>query len=340
MSASEPSPSKLEAYHTAVIDYMAGPVRDLLHDPSVTEIMINGPDRIYCEQNDQIKAHTANFESNESLEAFARSILQYAGKRLDPAVLSTEARLPDKSRVHIVLPPASRAGISIAIRKFSKHKLSLDELVAKGSVTADVADLLRKAVKCGRNIVVSGGTGSGKTTLLNVLAQMIPSDQRILVIEDATEIQIPSDRHVLQFEATPPDRFGRGGATIRDLFRASLRMRPDRIVIGECRGGEALDMVQAMNTGHGGSMSTVHANSPLDALARLETLCLLSGVVLPHHAVRAQLGSAIDLIVQIERRKPVRRISGVLEIRGYDEVQGYDKDSIFELNDCVDPSSE
>lgn len=329
-------PDDIERFHALVIDHMAAPILAPLKDPDVSEVMINGPDEIYIESNGQITRFDGAFAGPDSLEALARSILQYSGKRLDPSVASIEGRLPDRSRVHILLPPAARNGLCIAIRKFKQVKLGLDDLISRGSLTKPAARLLSLAVQRKRNIVISGGTGSGKTTLLNVLSQQIDPAERILVIEDASEIQIPDDRHVVQLEATPPDRFGRGGISIGALFRASLRMRPDRIIIGECRGGEALDMAQAMNSGHSGSMSTVHANSPADALSRLETLCMTSGVNLPLFAVRAQLGAAINLIVQIERRGSVRLVSSITEVLGFDD-QIYRRSEVFTLPESTDP---
>lgn len=308
--------SRKTAYYKRIIAYTAGPVAGLLDDANVSEIMINGPNEIFVEAFDPVekrsllRRHTETFANDGELENFARSILQFVGKRLVPENPSVEARLPDNSRVHIVQAPSARPGICIAIRKFAETKLTLDQLIEKSSLTPTAAKVLGHAVRSRHNIMISGGTGTGKTTMLNVLASQTQEDERIIVIEDASEIQI-RDRHVVQFEVTPPDRYGRGGAGIRDLFKASLRMRPDRVIVGECRGGEALDMIQAMNSGHSGSLSTVHANSPVDALVRLETLCMMSDVEMPLRAIRAQVASAIDVVIQIQRTSHIRRVSNI-----------------------------
>ena len=297
-----------------VLRRLLSPIWDCLEDPTVSEVLINGPQEIWIERSGMLERTDRRFEGATELEAAMRSVAQSVGKRLGSHELSVEARLPDGSRVHMVQEPASRNGLCVAIRKFFPATLKLADIVARGTMTNQAAEFLTLAVAAERNIVVSGGTGSGKTTLLNCLSSAIPPGKRLIVIEDATELQLQQE-HVVQFEAKPADRSGRGGATIRELFRASLRMRPDRIIVGECRGGEALDMIQAMTSGHSGSMSTVHANTPEDALRRIETMALMAGVDIPQRALRSQVASAIDMIVQIVRlhdgRRVVTRISEV-----------------------------
>lgn len=335
-----------DAYHGRVIRGLMGPLLDYYGDPDdpdparrekanrVTEIMINGPSEIYIEDGDGMTLRPElSFESEEELVSLARAILQFVGKRLTPEELSVEARTPEGHRVHVVQSPAARPGLSIAIRKFPADRVRMRDLVERyHSFPPRVARYFEHAMTNKANVVVSGGTGSGKTTMVNALSELISPKDRIIIIEDATEIRFDEDRHVLQFETVGPDRQGNGGITIRELLRASLRMRPDRVIIGECRGGEALDMVQAMNTGHAGSMSTIHANSPEDCLARLETLCLMAGVNIPLVALQRQAASAIDTIVQIARWHGVKRVVGVTEVRGFDQATGlYDLVPIFRL---------
>lgn len=310
---------------------LLAPVYAYLENDSVSEIMINGPTEIYIESGGRIRKVPETFESDEALRAAARNIAQYSGKRLTMEESSIEARLPDGSRVHVVQPPAARKGLCIAIRKFSKHQLGLADLVSRGAMTAECADFLSVAVRAKKNILVSGGTGSGKTTLLNCLSAMIPENERIIVIEDSSELQLQQE-HVVPLEAQPADRFGKGGISIRELFRASLRMRPDRIVVGECRGGEALDMVQAMSSGHGGSMSTLHADGAAEALSRLETLALMGGVELPLMALRAQISNAVDLVVQVNRAASGWR--GVVEVA---EILGMDPDHRYVVSPLLLP---
>jgi len=299
--------------------HLLEPIQSFLIDAGVTEIMINGPGEIYIERAGRLELTEARFADDDSLRSALRNIAQFVGKRLIPEQPSLEARLPDGSRVHIVQPPASRKGLCATIRKFSSHRLSLADLVTRGTLTTAAAEFLGQCVALEKNMIVSGGTGSGKTTLLNVLSSMIPATDRIIVLEDSTELQLQQP-HILPFEVQAPDRHGRGGMTIRELFRASLRMRPDRIVVGECRGGEALDMIQAMTSGHSGSLSTCHANTPRDALNRLETMALMAGVDIPLVALRAQVGSAIDLIVQIDRIGAERRVTYISEVGGLTEA--------------------
>ena len=313
------------------IRHLLGPVVALLDDEGISEVMINGHDEIFIERSGKLQKTDLAFADAEALDAAARGIAQYVGKRLSPDNPSIEARLPDGSRVHIVQPPAARKGICIAIRKFGKHKLDLEALVGFGALTDVAAEFLSICVAMAKNIIVSGGTGSGKTTLLNCLSAMILPGERIVVIEDSSELQLQQD-HVVPFEAQAPDRHGRGGATIRDLFRASLRMRPDRVVVGECRGEETLDMIQAMTSGHSGSLSTCHANSPIDALGRLETMAMMSDVDMPLHALRKQLASAIDIIVQVSRfHDGARKVTYISEVHPLTAAGEYEVKDLFAL---------
>ena len=293
-----------------------GPIQPLLNDPEVTEVMVNGPKNVYIEKKGQlIKSNVAFDDDNHVLQIIDRIILPL-GRYVDPDNPTVDARLPDGSRVNAVVPPVALDGPSITIRKFSKEKLGVNALIDFGSITEKMAEFLRACVLAHLNIIISGGTGSGKTTLLNVLSSFIQEEERIVTIEDAAELQLQQD-HVLRMETKPANVDGRGAVTIRDLVRNSLRMRPDRIVVGEVRGGEALDMLQAMNTGHDGSLTTVHANSPRDALARLETLVLMAGMDIPLKVVRQQIASAVDLIVQQSRLSDgSRKVTSVTEVAG------------------------
>lgn len=311
------------------LGYLLSPIEEFLQDPAVSEVMINGPGEIFIEKAGKLQRTEVQFEDDAALFAAMRNVAQYVGKRLVPEELSIEARLPDGSRVHIVQAPAARKGMCIAIRKFSKKKLDLKALVDSDTVSEQAAEFLGLCVVLAKNIIVSGGTGSGKTTLLNCLSSMIPKTERILVLEDSSELQLQQD-HVVPFEVQAADRYGRGGISIRDLFRASLRMRPDRIIVGECRGGEALDMIQAMTSGHSGSLSTCHANSPRDALARLETMALMADVELPLYALRAQVASAIEIVVQINRfHDGSRRLSRISEVLELTPEGGYQLEDLF-----------
>jgi pilus assembly protein CpaF len=293
-----------------------GPIQPLLNDPEVTEVMVNGPKNVYVEKKGQlIKSSVAFDDDNHVLQIIDRIILPL-GRRVDPESPTVDARLPDGSRVNAVIRPVAIDGPSITIRKFSKEKLGISNLIEFGSITENMAEFLRACVLARLNIIISGGTGSGKTTLLNVLSSYIPEEERIVTIEDAAELQLQQD-HIVRMETKPANVDGRGSVTIRDLVRNSLRMRPDRIVVGEVRGGEALDMLQAMNTGHDGSLTTVHANSPRDALARLETLVLMAGMDLPLKVVRQQIASAVDVIVQQTRLKDgSRKVTAITEVAG------------------------
>ena len=318
--------------YTQTLSHLLKPIESLLEDSTVSEIMINGSQDIYVERRGIIERSDAKFPDEYALEVAMRNVAQYAGKRFVPDDPSIEARLPDGSRVHIVQAPAARQGLCVAIRKFSEEKLDLAALVGFGSLSEEAAEFLKVAVVKAKNIVISGGTGSGKTTLLNCLSGMIPSHERILVLEDSSELQLQQE-HVVCFEVQAPDRNGRGGIDIRGLFKASLRMRPDRVVVGECRGGEALDMIQAMTSGHSGSLTTCHASTPSDALARLETMSLMAGLNMPIEALRSQLASAIDLIVQINRlHDGTRKVTHITQLIGQDESEKYVLEDLFNLN--------
>lgn len=308
------------------IDHYLAPIRPYLADSSVTEVMINAPDEIYVERGGQLVLTDAKFADEETYEAAVNNILQFTGKSLADDETLVDARLPDGSRVHVAKAPCARRGTAMSIRKFSKMMLDIDWLIELGSLTTEARDYLKAVVECEQNVLVAGGTSSGKTSLLNALSAFIPSSERLVVIEDSAELQLQKD-HLVSLESKPADAFGRGAVGVRELFRSSLRLRPDRIIIGEVRGGEALDMIQAMTSGHGGSMGTLHANTPADALNRLETMALMSKVELPLHALRSQVSSAIDLIVQMSRqiggRRLVTHISEVLPLgdNGYYQLR-------------------
>ncbi len=293
-----------------------GPIEPFLADETITEIMVNGPKNIYIERRGKIERTTAQFESNDHVMRIIDRIVAPLGRRIDEAQPYVDARLPDGSRVNAVIPPIALIGPTITIRKFFKIPLTVEQLIQFGSITPEAIEFLKACVQARLNMLVSGGTGSGKTTFLNILSGYIPDDERIVTIENAAELQLRQE-HVVTLESRPPNIEGRGEVSIRDLVINSLRMRPDRIIVGECRGAEALDMLQAMNTGHDGSLTTLHANSPRDALARMETMVLMAGMELPHRAIREQISSAIDVIVQQERLKDgSRRIISVSEVQG------------------------
>ena len=290
------------------------PVREYLEDDSVSEILINGPSQVYIERRGKLEEVAAKFVSESALKAAAANIAKSVGRILDDMHPRLDARLPDGSRVHAVIPPLSRVGTVIAIRKFKKDTLTIDKMQEFGSLDANVRRLLCALVLLHKNVIVSGATSSGKTSVLNALSSFIPEGERVLVIEDATELQL-QQKHVVPFETRKADKNGQGEVTIRDLIRSALRLRPDRIVIGEIRGGEALDLLQALNTGHAGSMSTIHANSPVDCLRRIETCALLSGIDIPLSALRSQVASAIDAVVHTARLSDgSRKIVSVAEV--------------------------
>ena len=297
--AQEDNSGEIQQFYWESLKAFLGPVWDYIVDDAVTEILINGQSHVYIEKKGKL-IRTEVFFSYDQLHAAVINIAQYMGRRISEDEPILDARLPDGSRVGIIMPPCSRTGISLSIRKFAKEKLTLEKLLALHSLSEEMLIFLKGCVALRKNIIISGGTSSGKTSLLNVISGLIPDDERILTIEDSAELQLRQD-HVVSLETRPADKKGRGEITIRDLVKASLRMRPDRIVVGEIRGGEALDLLQAMNTGHSGSMATLHASSPAQALSRLETLALFSGLELPLRALREQVSSAIDVIVQAAR---------------------------------------
>lgn len=293
-----------------------GPLQRLIDDTTVTEIMVNGPDMVYIEQNGKLSRAGVRFTSEDQLRRVIERIVSRIGRRIDESSPMVDARLEDGSRVNAIIPPLAFSGSTLTIRKFAKDPFKVPDLIRFGTLTPQMAHLLQACVEAKMNIIVSGGTGTGKTTLLNVLSSFIPPRERIITIEDAVELQLQQE-HLVRLESRPPNVEGKGEITIRDLVKNSLRMRPDRIVVGEVRGGETLDMLQAMNTGHDGSLSTVHANTPRDAIARLETLVLMAGMDLPLRAIREQIASAVDLIVQLTRlRDGTRRITAVTEVQG------------------------
>ncbi len=293
-----------------------GPIEPFLADESVTEIMVNGPKQVYVERGGRLTAVNSPFSSTQSLLSIIERIVTPLGRRIDEGSPMVDARLEDGSRVNAIIPPLAISGPTLTIRKFANHRFGIEDLVRIGSLNQDMADFLEVCVRHRKNIVVSGGTGTGKTTTLNILSNFIPAVERIVTIEDAAELQLKQD-HVVSLESRPANVEGKGSVAIRDLVKNALRMRPDRIVVGECRGAEALDMLQAMNTGHDGSLTTAHANSPRDILSRLEVMVLLSGVDLPMRAVREQLASAVDIILQITRFSDgKRRITSIVEVDG------------------------
>ncbi len=293
-----------------------GPLEVLLSDEGVSEIMVNGPEKVFVERKGKLSLTTITFENNEHVMRVIDRIVSPLGRRVDESSPYVDARLPDGSRVNAIIPPLALNGPTLTIRKFEKDPLTIDDLVRFGSMTSETAEFMRACVIARLNIVVSGGTGSGKTTLLNVLSSFIPNDERIVTVENAAELQLRQE-HVVTLESRPPNIEGKGEVTIRDLVINTLRMRPDRVVVGECRGGETLDMLQAMNTGHDGSLTTAHANSPRDMLSRLETMCLMAGMDLPVRAIREQIASAVDLIIQQSRmRDGSRKIISITEVQG------------------------
>jgi pilus assembly protein CpaF len=308
---------RLRVVDTLIHDVLGlGPLEDLLANPDIAEIMVNGPNQIYIEEKGKLLRSPVTFESTEQLMQVIDRIVSSIGRRVDESSPMVDARLKDGSRVNVIIPPLALRGPTVTIRKFSKEALTIDDLVRFGTLTDEMATFVRACVRGRLNIVVSGGTGSGKTTTLNVLSGFIPEDQRIVTIEDAAELQLAQE-HVVTLEARPANVEGRGQVTIRDLVINALRMRPDRIVVGECRGGEALDMLQAMNTGHDGSLTTLHANNPRDAVSRLETMVLMSGAELPSRAIREQIASAVNMIVHQSRlRDGTRRIVSIAEVLG------------------------
>ena len=293
-----------------------GPIQSLLDDPQISEVMVNGPQSVYVEKKGRLTKTDVTFDNDEHVLKIIEKIILPLGRRIDADNPTVDARLPDGSRVNAVIGPVAIDGPSITIRKFRKERFTVEDLIAFDSITQNMADFLRACVASRLSVVVSGGTGSGKTTLLNVLSGFIPDDERIVTIEDAAELQLQQD-HVVRMETKNRNTDGVGEVTVRDLVKNSLRMRPDRIVVGECRGGEALDMLQAMNTGHDGSLTTVHSNSPRDAISRLEILVMMAGMDLPVKVIRQQIASAVDVIVQQSRMKDgSRKVTAITEVVG------------------------
>ena len=318
-----------------------GPLEPYLADPTITEVMVNGAKNIYVEREGKILRTNACFESDDHLMRIIERIVAPLGRRIDESSPYVDARLQDGSRVNAVIPPISLVGPALTIRKFFKIPLTVERLIEMGTLTPESVELMKACVLAKVSIVISGGTGTGKTTLLNVLSGYIPNDERIITIENVAELQLRQE-HVVMLEARPPNIEGRGVITIRDLVINSLRMRPDRIVVGECRGPEAFDMLQAMSTGHEGSMTTIHANSPREAMARLENMILMAGMELPHRAIREQIASAMDVVIQLERmRDGTRKCVAITEVQGMEgdvitmsdifkfELTGYEKQRVI-----------
>jgi pilus assembly protein CpaF len=318
-----------EVFEETLLQFLA-PIRPFLDDPTVSEVMINRPDQIYIERKGVLTLTDAKFSSRDALVAALRNLAQFVGKHADETRPILEARLPDGSRVEAVLPPSAPDGPSVAIRRFFKETLTVERLIGFGALTEDAASALHAFVASKLNILVAGGTGSGKTSMLNALSSFIPDGERVVIIEDSRELQLQRT-HVVQLEGRPPDAKGRYAVSIRDLFRATLRLRPDRIVVGEIRGGEALDLVQAMTSGHGGCLSTLHATYPRDTMSRLETMAMMSDVDMPLVAMRIQIASAVNLITQVARLQDgSRKMTHISEVIGYDpNSQTYMLQDIF-----------
>ena len=309
----DPERIKKEVFDEAL---RLGPLEDLLDDPTVSEIMVNGPHQVYVERGGRLQLTDLQFADDASVNAIIERIVAPLGRRIDESQPYVDARLKDGSRVNAIIPPLSLSGPSITIRKFSKKTLTVEDFIRFGTWNANAAAFMEVCVKLRKNIIVAGGTGSGKTTLLNLLSSFIPETERIVTVEDAAELKLVQP-HVVRLEARPPNVEGKGAVTIRDLVKNCLRMRPDRIIVGECRSGEALDMLQAMNTGHDGSLTTVHANSPRDVVSRLETMVLMSGMELPSRAIREQIASAVDIIIHESRLADgSRKVTAITEVTG------------------------
>ena len=323
------SSDQSDVFLNAIRNFL-GPVMPLLEDEQITEVMINGPQEIWIEVGGKIqKAEGVQFSDEDSLRAAVNNIAQSVGRKIDYETPRLDARLPNGYRIHAVIPPCARNGTTVAIRKFSKVQMSFKDYVRLGSISVDAAQFLDLSMKLGKNVLVSGGTGSGKTTLLSVLCDRIPKGQRIIVIEDSSELSIEYE-HVVSFETRMANAQGQGEVNMMDLLKSSLRLRPDRIIVGEVRGAEALDLVQAMNTGHKGCLGTIHSNSAADAVIRLEALAQGADAKISEKALRHQIGSAIDLIVQISRYPDgSRRIGEISEVRGFDASGAYDVQPIY-----------
>ncbi|MFA4842845.1 MAG: CpaF family protein, partial [Candidatus Omnitrophota bacterium] len=306
-----------------------GPLEDLLSDPTITDIMVNNKDEVYIERNGKIELTSKKFIANEQVRTIIERIIAPIGRRIDESVPMVDARLADGSRVNAIIPPLALTGPTLTIRKFRKERFKIEELIGFNTLSQMMAEFIKACVVSRKNTIVSGGTGSGKTTILNVLSGFIPHNERIVTIEDAAELRLHQD-HWLRLESRPPNIEGKGAISIKDLFRNTLRMRPDRIIIGECRGIETLDMLQAMNTGHDGSMTTIHANSTQDVLVRLDSMILMSGIELPIRAIREMVASAIDLIVHTARLSDgSRKVIQITEVVGMKDELHIDLRDIF-----------
>jgi pilus assembly protein CpaF len=334
------SPPTKDQLFREIMDELTGygPLQALLDEPEITEIMVNGAKKVYVERKGKIYRTTITFDDDLHVMRIIDRIILPLGRRIDVDNPTVDARLPDGSRVNAAIPPVTIDGPAVTIRKFQKDKLTFAELIELGSITESMVELLRACVVGRLNVLISGGTGSGKTTLLNILSGFIPADERIITIEDAAELQLQQE-HVVRMETKPPNSDGKYGVTTRDLVRNTLRMRPDRIIVGECRGGEAMDMLQAMNTGHDGSLTTIHANTPRDAVARLETLAMMAGMELPFRVIRSQIASAIDVVIQTARISDgSRKVTAINEISGM-EGETVTMSEIFKFQQTgIDPS--
>lgn len=331
-AAPKPAPKTAESYLLLFFE----PIREYLTDPDVSEVMINGPSQIYIERKGKVHLTPAKFINEQALLAAVQNVARAVNRLFNKDTPRLDARLPDGSRVHAVIPPLARKGTVVAIRKFSKEKLTMEQLIHYGSISSTGANLLRTIIQLHKNVLVSGATSSGKTSVLNVLSHFIDPGERILVLEDASELQLQQE-HTVCFETRKPDEHGKGEVTIRDLVHSALRLRPDRLIVGEIRGGEALDLLQAMNTGHDGSLSTIHANTPKDALTRLETCALLSGVGIPLGALREQVAAAVHVVVQTARLfDGSRKITQISEILGLENGQYKVQDLFVFRHESID----
>lgn len=330
----------MSIFDKSIATFLA-PVKPYLDDETVTEVLINGPTEVWIEQKGKLTRTDATFGDEITLQAAVRNIAQFVKRQIDNQHPTLDARLPNGSRIHAVLPPAARKGTTVAIRKFAKAaQLTFPKLIEWGTISADAAEFLELCIHLAKNIIVSGGTGSGKTTFLNLLGGLLPSWERLMIVEDASELQIISD-HVICFETKAPDHEGKGGLTIRDLIKSALRLRPDRVIVGEVRSGEALDLLAVMNTGHGGSMGTTHANSPMDALVRLETLASMGDSSIPLAALRRQIAGAVHIVIQAARlHDGSRKITHVSEVLGVDEHGRYTVQDLFKfIQTGIDPET-
>lgn len=328
----------VETLFTEIADELVGfgPIDKLLSDPSVSEVMVNGPKQVYIERKGKLVLSDVAFDDDDHVMRVVERIVRPLGRRVDHKVPMVDARLPDGSRVNVIVPPAAIDGPTLTIRKFPTKRLTVEDLIGFGSMSPQIAEFLRACVISRFNIVVSGGTGSGKTTLLNVLSSFIPEDERVVTIEDSAELQL-AQPHVVRLEARPPDPDGTGAVTIRDLVKNSLRMRPERIIVGEIRSGEAIDMLQAMNTGHDGSLTTLHANNPREATARIETMALMGGLDIPLKVIREQIAKAVDLIVQQSRvADGSRKVTYITEVIGM-EGESIVTQDIFKYDETLGP---